>query len=327
MACTVYTDVVDLGHALKLTAQASFEAISKALGKVDNTEIERTDAGWNGAATYLGAEWLFTVMQNKEKRLGALHQLIFNKNETYVYCGFGELGYSRAFNTVAHEFVKSLETKDDKPAPDYLDVVTVSLSDRKWGVGTIHIATDSAGDRRMTESTSMLIPVTATTLRTQDSVRVEFSSADGTLINAVAVKSQDGEFESNVKLDPVKDGGWLVTGTYKGKKIKEKIPKDSEPTSYLAQLASARELVNLESPANQSRSFLAWEASNPGVLTPTTISALEAVGTDQWSVRESRGGVMIDEVINKSDGTMAKANMKLGSQTMTIERVWSQGKL
>ena len=325
--CEIYPEGLDLANGLAATSATSFELIAKAQGRLEAREIERTGAGWNGAAAFLQAEWIYVVNVEKEKRLGALKQIVFERNGVGVYCAHNEIGYRQTFERAAHELARTLEWETEAPAGRYSEVFAVKLGEHTSGVAQIRVQRDEDGDDRVTSSLSMLVPVAAGEVRAHDEFNVEFVDADGELINAVQVSNQNGELDSNLRLDPHEDGGWLVSGDFKGKRIETRIPGDRAPSSSLRQFALVQALLQEPEPAGRSVHYLRWSDDSPTAFVEGTVTAVAPLGAGLWSTRFASEGLVFEAVADMRDGTMTRASIPMGPLQLQLERVAVSGQL
>lgn len=325
--CEVYPEGVDLAETLRLTSETSFKLLSEQQGRIGARELERSDAGWNGAAAYLQAEWIYLVEAGTDKRLGALKQIVFDLDGGSLYCSHNNLGYRQTFERAAHELARTLSWSEAPPAPRYRDVLVMKLGDRTAGVARLVVARDADGDDRVVTSLSMLLPVAAGEVRSHDEVQVEFVAADGELINAVQVASQNGVLDAELRLDPHQDGGWLVSGTYKGKPIEAKIDGTTQPSSTLRQYALVGGLLQSPDAAGRSVEFLLWSDNAPTTLTATTVTAVSPREGGLWAVKFSMSGLEYEAIADARNGAMVSATMPLGALTMHLERVAVAGQL
>jgi hypothetical protein len=327
MYCEVYPEGIDLAHGITTLSAATFEVIAKSQGRIEGRELERTNAGWNGAAAFLQADWVYLVKVDGDNRLGALKQIIFERDDATLYCGHNEIGYARTFERVAHEFARTLEWAGAAPAARYSEVVAVRLGDRTLGVGRLSVTRDEDGDDRVVTSLSMLLPVTQSEVRSHDEVQVEFVGPDGEMLNAIQVSNQNGELDANLKLDPHEDGGWLVSGELKGKPVDARIVEGEGPATTLAQYALHRELLQGEKPVGRTLEYVTWSDEDPTVFTPQTVKPVARIDGDLWSAQIASSGLLIDAVFDSKDGSAIRAQVPLGPLVAQFERVAVSGRL
>lgn len=325
--CEVYPEGIDMANGLRSTAVATFDHLAKAQGDIERREIERTDGGWNGSAAFLQTDWIYAVKVDGQTQLGALKQVIFDRDGASVYCVHNDFGYRQTFERVAHELVKSLEWSRATPVARYREVGVATLNERKVGVVLLNVERDADGDDRVSTSLSMLVPMGGGEVAARDYVQVEFVTGERELINALQVVNANGEIETDLKLDTDEDGDWLVSGKFNGKTIESGISGNQVPRSSLEQYGLVEALLQSPEPAGRSTSFLVWSDSNPTVFTDAVATAGARTAEDFWSVRMNFAGLEFDTVADARDGTTLKAVMPLGHLTITMERVAKLGQL
>lgn len=325
--CEIYPESVDMANALRITARASLDNIAAAHGKVEMREVERTDAGWNGLAAYLQADWIYALQVDGQKRLGALKQVIFERDGASVYCAHNEIGYRQTFERVAHELAKSLEWSNATPVARYAEVLVASVNDRRLGIARLNVERDTDGDDRVTTTLSMLVPMGGGEITAQDEVQVEFVTGDRELINALQVVNENGEIGTDVRLDTDENGDWLVSGQFNGKAIEARIPGDQVPRNSLEQYALVGALLQSPEPAGRSVSYQIWSDANPTVFTNADMTAVARLDGHLWSARMKVASMEFDTIADSRDGTLVRAVIPMGHLTMTLERVASLGQL
>lgn len=325
--CEVFPDGVDMADALRITAAASFDAIAAEQGRIESRELEHTDAGWNGGAAFMQAEWLYLVTIDGQKRLGALKQILFERDGGSVYCAHNDIGFRLTFERATHELARTLVWSQAPLPARYVDVLVADLSGRKVGVARTHVVRDADGDDRVTTTLSMLVPMPAGQVLSHDEVLVEFVTGDAGLLSALQVVNESGEIDTELRLDPADGGGWLVTGKFKGKPLEKRLPAEEVPQSTLAQYALTRALLQSHEPAGRTVDFLVWSDANPAQFTEAGLTAVAPLGGDTWSARFAMAGMSFDVVADSRDGTASKVVMSLGHLTISLERVAKLGKL
>lgn len=325
--CEIYPESIDMANGLRSLAAATLDHIARAQGNIERREVERTDAGWNGSAAFLQADWIYAVQDDGQTRLGALKQALFDRDGASVYCAHNDLGYRQTFERVTHELAKSLEWSSAAPVARYREVLVASINERKLGVVLLDVERDADGDDRVSTSLSMLVPMGGGEVTAQDHMQIEFVTDERELINALQVVNTNGEIETDVRLDPDEDGDWLVSGQFNGKTIESGIPGDQVPRSSLEQYGLIGALLQSPEPAGRSISFMVWSDSNPTVFTDVVATAVARTAGDLWSVNMNFAGLEFDTVTDARDGTVLKSVMPLGHLTITLERAARLGQL
>jgi hypothetical protein len=325
--CEIYLEGTDMANALRLTATATFDHVASVQGKIESREIERTDAGWNGSAAFLQADWIYAVQVDGQKQLGALKQVLFERDGASVYCAHNEIGYRQTFERVAHELAKTLEWSSATPVARYREVFVATINERRLGVARLNVERDADGDDRVTTTLSMLAPAGGGEVSAHDEVQVEFVTGDRTLINALQAVNQNGEVNTDVRLAPDENGDWLVSGQFNGKTVESRIPGDQVPRSSFEQYALVGALLQSPEPAGRSVNYLVWSDADPTVFTDAAVTAVARAEGDLWSARMKLAGMEFDTLVDARDGAVLRAVMPIGHLTMTLERVAKLGQL
>jgi hypothetical protein len=329
VSCVVLRGSRDLAALLERTAKASLEGANEERGTVEARVVEASDAGSVGPNPYMSLQWLYRVDLKGEKRVGALKQYAAALDDAVVFCAHDDLGYSRTFEAVTRTLTTHLRTGGEPaPRPYFREVSVVSLDGTRVGVATTTMTKDADGDTKVVNASALLLQTAPGQLVAQDVSDVQWVRPDGTLINAVQVKSSNGAMSEDMALkqqDGEGDGEhrWKVSGTISGKQIDVEL--QGAPSSYVAQAKARRALMAQASPVGASTDALTWTSLDLTRLLSARSTVLAPVGTDHYAVREEVGGVAIEAVLDKQTGTMVSAKMPLGPRTMNFERLYRHG--
>jgi hypothetical protein len=327
-SCEISPDVIDPAAFLSATADKTFsDVIGKSQGTVEQRVIETVDAGAFGATPYLSLGWLYRVNDGKEKRLGAFKQYAAVKQGHGIYCAHVDLGYVQTFRSVVKALVESLvfQEKSTAAAPFYYEISVAGLRGSRIGYSIITLEHDADGDVKALESSAVILQVTADTATFMDTMHLEWTHADGALINAVAADSLNGGVDANLALD-ARQGHWQVKGEFKGKKLDQAIETPGPPGTWLAHALQRRALLKAEPSASQEALATEWMSADPTRFTETRTTLVgRTPETGQASVRESVGGIVADVTVDATTGQELKAVIPLGSQSITMQRIDTQG--
>lgn len=327
--CEISRDTLDLGALLAKTSDSSFDLIAKQQGKVGVRAIERLDAGAVGSSPLLAVDWIYRVDSPDGARVGSLKQVVAAKAGHGIYCAHNDIGFSKSFETAVRELVQSIQFADASktPAPVYEDVMIASVGTQRLGVATTRVLPAGDGDYRMESMSALLVPGSASTLRSQDSYTVQFSRADRSMINAVYVMSENGEVSTNLRLDGREGGGWKVSGTFKGKKLDADLAAEPAPTSALHQAERRRALLAREQPVGAEESDWQWLPDDPLKFTPIRTRVVSAAEGGAFNVLESTPALEMTSVVERATGLQAKMGMAMGAQSASFDRVFVSGHL
>lgn len=326
-SCEVTRDALDLGSLLNLTATATFETLAEEQGKITFRGIERTDAGHIDGSAYLAIDWIYRVETDKGPMVGSLKQMVTNRHGAGIYCVQNDVGYSRTFDALMRSLVQSLQVKEAPPPAAYEEVSVATIGKAKVGVTIATVTRDEDQEYRVDMSMAMIVPVTQETLRAQDTYTVQFAAADGTMINALHVVANDGEIESDLKLDPLEEGGWQVSGQHKGKALEGTIDGTHEPTTFIQQALVRKAMLSQANPTGSENVEWQWIAADPLRLTESRLKVTGAAGDGLYLAKETLAGLVVDTTLEGATGMMQRADFAVGANSMVIERVYTRGQL
>jgi hypothetical protein len=327
-SCEIIPDIIDPAAFLRLTAEKTFaDLIAKSQGTVEQRGIETVDAGAFGATPYLSLAWLYRVNDGKEKRVGAFKQYAAVKQRHGIYCAHIDLGYVQTFRSIVQALVESLvfEEKISAATPFYHEISVAGLRGSRIGYSILTLERDADGDVKAVESSAVILQVTADSATFMDTMHLEWTHPDGALINAVVAESLNGDVDANLALE-ARQGHWQVKGEFKGKKLEQAVETPGPPGTWLSHALQRRALLKAEPSASQEALSTAWLSADPIHFTETRTALVgRTADTGQATVRESAGGIVADVTVDASTGQELSAVIPLGSQTITMQRIDTQG--
>ena len=116
---------------------------------------------------------------------------------------------------------------------------------------------------------------------------------------------------------------WAIQGELQGKEVAMKIPGEADPGTWLGQALGIRALLAGANPVGAEHSIPLWIAADPGRLTEAKTKVLAKSGAD-FTGRAIAGAIDANVVLEKS-GSVKVADLQMGPQKMTIERVFVKG--
>ena len=220
--CLFFEEDLDLAGALLDLSNSAFEAVSQQLGPVANKQVRDNRAYVIGESPALSVEWLYSVGDAG----GHVKHRIASVQEHAVYCRHIQSGYSKSFARLFNGLVKHLRYRQGRLwQPFYTAVWEVRLSGEPVGIEKRVYLREGGDSVRMERRSSSLLPVDGRTLMSLDTMEIHFGQSDGTLINAVHVRSENGELVSHLALDPSGEG-WVVSGTLQEKEYSATIERN-----------------------------------------------------------------------------------------------------
>ncbi len=322
--CEVYPDGIDLAHALRQTLLNSLANIESSQGKIEVRALEGSDAGAYGAVPYMSLAWLYRVAAEDGLRVGALKQVVMEKNGMGIYCAHNDLGYTQTFATIARAFAESLESQEPARNPHYVEIATATMSGMKIGVAVSTLERDADGDIKALQVTSMLVPTQDGAVMSQDATHLYWLHPNGDVINAVKSEVSNGEVSHDLALK-FDEGLWTVTGEVQGKAVHTTLPKDSQPGNWMTQAKQLRELMNQPDPIGREHSIGIWLAENPEKLTVAKTKILSKQDDRSFVARSDLGGINADLTLDKSNGMASTIDIKVGAISIRMSRVFASG--
>lgn len=325
--CEVIKDGFDLASLLSQTATSTFDKLTELQGKISNRAVERTDAGHVDGSPYIALDWLYGVETKEGLKVGSLKQAAAVKGAHGVYCYQNDVGYSKSFEALTRAVVQSLQVKEAVVPAVYEDVSVLRIGTSKIGVVSARVTRDGDDAYRVTMVSALLIPVTADTLRAQDSFSVQFALLDGGMINAKQVVANNGQLESSLDLLPLDDGGWQIKGQHMGKEIEGKLDASRQPTTFVQQALVRKALLGRPDAVGAESLEWQWVTADPLRFTESRLKVLGPGGTGLFKARENVGALQADTLIESATGFTQQADIAVGANTMIAERVHARGGL
>lgn len=321
MECWIYDGEKDPAQSLRGLSEETFKALAARQGTIETKVIQQIDAGAVGSSPFLAVDWIYRVRDKEGAKAGQVKHVIAAKDDRSIHCLHAELGYAATFRRVFFGLVESIEFAERGPAPYYVEISTASVGDRRVGYIRFAFFRDEDGDTRIVDQTSMLLPVDAQTLASRDSYRVQFSDAEGGLLNELAVDAEQGEVVTRLALDPLDNGGWKVSGTLQAKPFEAALPA-TELKSELGDRLAFRELARTAAPGS-SLKYMDWTDEDPGRLNEVEINVGKVA--DQGVDAVLKTAQLSMDVVLDREGSLKTGRMSMGAHTLEIQRIHVEG--
>lgn len=324
--CWVFTDPRNLANQLERTHRALIKNIARAL---DDRPIKEqlpyfVDIGVRDGVPYAGSDWLFTVGDDTDLRVDLSKVRVAKKEGATFACSHPELGYRKAFARLFDTLVDEATINLPGEAPYYREIVQISLGQRKAGLATLEFTLDADGDTRARAETTMLMQIDARSLIASDTVKVEYSTPDGYVINAYDSNVENGELKSDLALNFNDTDGWLVDGMFGGKQISSPVTAEREILSALGQMRLFARVI--EGQQTTPVEFGLWIAeADPATIQTGTIAVGER-GANRHPAAVALGPIKMDAALDDA-GSVLAATIALGANTMRLERVHVEGSI
>lgn len=323
MECWVFADTVDPASMAANVADGVIQASATVNGPVGQRNVFFVDAGAYDQSPYLALEWMYSVGEAPEAKAGLAKVRVATVDSTTVACAHNYVGYRQTFAKVFERFVRSAEVASDA-REYYEEIVVQTIGDQPVGVAHATFTHDDDGDTQILVVESSLIPVDNSTLHVSDTWRSSFSRPDGSLINQVVAKSENGALTMNLELGFTGEGSWLVSGTVQGKEISYEIDGAVQPMSELGQMLVVNELLSSSERSQASMDVWVPDA-DPSRFLPAGV-VLDAQQGESGHGTLTIGPMAIAARFDHT-GSLLNGSMQAGAAELRMERVWAAGKV
>lgn len=305
-------------------ADAVIETQSEEYGPVGFRNVFHVGAGEIDGSSFLALEWLYTMGEAPEARVGMAKIRTAQRDGTHVICSHSLPGYHQSFADGFAAVVRRLDSGSKAADPYYQEIHVLELNGLKTGFVSITMSLDEEGDTRIDSSEAMLVPISSTELATSDSKSVSWSTPDGYLINTFNTSSENGELTIDLSLQLDDEGIWVVDGSFSGKSLSEQLGTEAEPVSVLGEMLAVRHL--LQEPDATSIDLASWiPDADPAAFTNVTVALNPDSGTP-GAASITMGALKINGEFD-GNGSMRHGTMKVGGVALVMERVFTAGAL
>ena len=323
LECWVFTSIIDPATMANRIAEQSMAASAKLGGPLGERQLFFLDAGAINGAPYVALEWFYAVGEGNDKAVGLAKVRVAVLGDYSFACAHNLLGYRQTFALAFEHFVREATIERRSATPYYEEITVQRVGDQPVGIAHSTFTLDADGDTRISSMETMLMPVDGSTLKISDTWLFAWSRPDGTIINQRAAKSENGELAMNLALDPLEDGGWSVSGNFRGKDIEYELDA-AAPMSELGQFLTVRDL--LDDTGRDSASLPLWlPSADPSQFMNAEV-AIDAGGREQGFGQLTIGPIAILAQFEKN-GSLRYGTMAAGAAKITQERIWVRGEL
>lgn len=326
-SCIVYKSAHDDAQYLSAVAKSVFsDVVEKSQGKIEAKAVEFSEAGAIQHNPYLAIRWIYRVNDGKSARVGGYKQFITEKQGHTISCSHISIGFVRTFREAVQALVESIAFKDkESPAvPFYSELSIVRLGSTPLGYSALTLQRDADGDVKASMLFSALIQRAPGELVARDSSSVEWTHADGGLINATHYVSAGGETEADLALEHDKDH-WHLSGSFHGKKLDAPVADPPLVNTWLRQANWMRSAVKAKPTDPQELISYAWTESDPMHFVEQHVARLADAKPGEPNFQMSVAGVTVPLTVDIATGQASKGTIPMGGQTITMELVDSSG--
>lgn len=317
MRCEVFDEEIDTGGTFGgVLAHASTKV---QIQRVAPWAIEIVN---EAPVTFVHA--LYTVASPKGKALGELKLALHSAAGHPVFCSHDELGYETTFVEGVKTFCGSIQHADKMPPkPAFIEVQIAKLKEVPVGFSKTTIE-GAGGERRYIDTSTMLIPISASELRVEDGYSVQNIGADDLLNGGVWVSASGGHVDLDVQLKRLKGGSYHYVGQVQGKKIQgDFVTKDGK--GLPSGIVIAKELA---AKAKGKSGYSVEVAGYHPEIDPTRpVSQRYFREKDDAPsfVRGSLGNITLTGALDEF-GFMKNAEMPVGALSLSLDRAFMRGK-
>jgi hypothetical protein len=326
MECTFFPEELDLATSLQANSAETFDLLVEHFGTVEGRRISAVDAGSFGASPFLAIDWMYVTTIEEEEAAGEIKHVVASVDGRSIYCIHNELGYKETFRRAFRSLVENIEydAVTELP-PQYSEILVYSVQDRRVGIEQVTLAYDDEGDARTVVYDALLFAASESELIAQDSTDVQFTTANGAMMNQIHALYRNGEAESSLTLLPGADPGvWHVEGSFKSKPI-DALFYEENLSSWLGNAVILQEALEGRG-AEAIVEVVQWIPHvHPIEPIALSVRVQEAFASGDFSAQMSVGPVQMDVVIDGSGSTKSGV-VRLGAADLQVERIFAEGK-
>lgn len=328
ISCRVLRVAGSPSERLQSTSLALFESLERSVGPIGWRRIEQIVVGSLGPAPFMGIDWLFGAgAEDETAGTNALSLRFAVKDEAGLLCLKLGLGYEETLRAIFESLVGSFERADPPPPAALEEVVVVSFSGRRLGVGQRVVRRDDEGDLRDELLLHVLAPVAPDRTTAITSYRYEWvDGRDLRLVNAGMTSLRDGEETLDLALVPSTGAEPLVIGGHRaGEPIEVVLPGEREVESQLAAIARTRAALAGSDPKGETRSSRVWSDVSPLEISDATLRIDALVDPQHARGVATVGTSVIEVLLERATGQTVASRYDAAGTSIAVERVFARG--
>jgi hypothetical protein len=271
---------------------------------------------------------LYTMDSERGRLVGMTKSSVTVKNNRMLACTHNDVGYTETFARIFEKFVSSAKLPEVERSPYFEEILLTEVNGSRVGFAHVRYFTDEgadpeaeeAFDTRIEHLTSMLVPVSAETVNSDDSSTVTWSRPDGTIITAYSASSENGEVITDLQLRRNENGDWVSYGTFRGNEFEETLDAGVEPLSDMGQSRVASILLQS---SDSIAEFPLWVAdADPSQFMAGRITLDD--DADAGSALVEVGAVSMQTQYDDR-GRLKRGTIQTGGASLMLSRTWSRG--
>ncbi len=320
--CFVVKNETELGvSALRIT-QTIFDTLREDY-ELTNLRTAAIDAGAINDVAYQSISISFLLQGDSEPGVGLMKVASANRHGRAITCNHWDAGFIETFEHVFSELVRNFQVSEPPPTPSYTEINRIRIGELPIGVSTLSFARDADGDINAVSESSTLIPSSENEFLGSYSKQVDWARDGGELINSYAFESDvDGE-KTSLALKWDDDRGWYFQGLFENKEIADELGHNDTLDSAVSEWLTLRH--ELIPQGDESRvSLKRWiPAADPTRI----VEVLIAADPEDTRVATVTVGPLEIRMERDQDGLPESTTVSVGSNSMTIERIFRNGQL
>lgn len=316
--CYVFEDFDGTANSFYAIMEHSLKGVEEINKKSLSAQFNYAiDSGLIGKTPYLLLDLLYNLGEGEAKVAGVLKGISVQTERTLQVCIHNEIGYRKTFFDTVESFIEAIVANESK-FEFFEPIYQFTINGIPVGYAREKYSTDADGDVNIQKDTAFIIPVDASSISRTDSVAVEWSNPDGSLINADMNSIENGAITSQFAISFVNDQ-WLVEGQLQGKPITSVLEHDGW---LISGFGSFLETAILRKSKLTSAEFNIWiPEADPTTVMKLIISKIP--NNDDANVKIDMGPISMmfladDNGIFKQ-GTMDRGPMKIGIKLLSVK--------
>jgi hypothetical protein len=324
LECWLFREQLHLAWTGQRVTENAFGLLAENFGAVQERSLRRSEARAIGDMPALAIEWIYSIEGALGVDVGHLKIHGATRSGQTLYCQHNELGYARTVERVFDEISRSLEMAERRPAPYYEELSLVSVGESPVGVVRLTMHRDAAGDTEIYSHLSLILPLAQDRVATHDTSFVQFATPDGALINEALITVENGRQHTELRLDPVGEGRWRVSGRHQARAIDEQFEADLPLTSELGLLRARRAALALDGEHAQLM-LKGWGPVTPARPVDLGVEVTGRAPDGGYRARILNGEQVVRATLDES-GSVREVEIPMGNVTLTGRRTFQRGR-
>lgn len=265
--CWAFQDYDGLANSLVNMMKYSINNVSANANKALESQYNFSlDISTLGNVPVFSYDILYNLGESDERVSGLMKGMSAETANGLQVCLHNEIGYRDTFKDVFTSFVNAVD-KTANVHPFFLAINGLIMEDELIGVVSEKFSKDADGDVEIVETTSIILPVDASSVSPTDSKVKSWSHADGTLINTFEFTVEDKELTSSMGVS-MSEGKWVIEGEIHGQTVTSELSYDGVFVSNFGVYLETEKLANSD---KDSLSYNTWSVDPDPTQPATTV--------------------------------------------------------